>query len=305
MPLASLAFVPLLAAAALPQDTGTARRSLAYLPPPLVASLADAALPREPGVPQPPPQAFSSRGTYLFEGIALGVAAGFLLTWNGEGSVTMALVGAAMGGFIGAQMEKRSRELGPEVLEELQASGAEAVELLPPELRAVQEALDAGRVTEAVAQATQYTSSHPDDPRGFLLLGDAQVAAARSDDAVAAYAEADFLTPEDPDPSYRVARLALLRGDEGLARTALTHVLEVAPLYRDAWLRWLVLYRDRDAQRFTFERQEAADARGVTIESLDLQPQWIPEGRYLLRLEVEDLIADTAVGRATIAFEVK
>jgi len=285
MPLASLAVVPLLAVAALPQDTGTARRSLVHLPPPLVASLADVALPQDPGVPQPPPQAFSSRDTYLFEGIALGIAAGFLLTWNGEGSVTMALVSGAMGGFIGSNMEKRSRELGPEVLDELRTPGAEAAELLPPELLAVQEALNAGQVTEAVAQATRYTTAHPDDPRGFLLLGDAQVAAARSDDAVAAYAEADFLTPEDPEPSYRVARLALLRGDEGLARTALTHVLEVAPLYRDAWTRWLVLYRDSDARRamITTLTPHAADpAVKALIATLRIEEERYPDADRLL-----------------------
>jgi hypothetical protein len=60
-----------------------------------------------------------------------------------------------------------------------------------------------------------------------------------------------------------------------------------------------------DAQRFEFERHEPAQASGATIETLDILPQWIPEGRYLLRLEVEDLAGQALVGRSTIAFEVK
>ena len=60
-----------------------------------------------------------------------------------------------------------------------------------------------------------------------------------------------------------------------------------------------------DAQRFEFERHEPVQAGGVTIETLDMLPQWIPEGRYLLRIEVEDLVARVSAGRSTIAFEVR
>ena len=60
-----------------------------------------------------------------------------------------------------------------------------------------------------------------------------------------------------------------------------------------------------DAQRFEFERRVPAPATEVVIETLDVLPQWIPDGLYLLRLEVEDLVARRPAGRATIALEVR
>ena len=60
-----------------------------------------------------------------------------------------------------------------------------------------------------------------------------------------------------------------------------------------------------DAQRFEFERRVAAPATETVIEALDVLPQWIPDGLYLLRLEVEDLVAGRSVGQATIALEVR
>jgi hypothetical protein len=58
-----------------------------------------------------------------------------------------------------------------------------------------------------------------------------------------------------------------------------------------------------DAVRLEFQRQ--VPAAGTVAETIDLTPQWIPPGRYLLRLEVRDLVGDRALGRATIAFEIR
>jgi hypothetical protein len=60
-----------------------------------------------------------------------------------------------------------------------------------------------------------------------------------------------------------------------------------------------------DAQRFDFERRALAPATETIIETLDILPQWIPDGRYVLRIEIKDLIAGQSAGRATIALEVR
>ncbi len=60
-----------------------------------------------------------------------------------------------------------------------------------------------------------------------------------------------------------------------------------------------------DAVRFEFDRQQSISDTDMVVEVLDIMPQWIPKGTYLLRLEVHDQVADKSAGRATIAFEVK
>ncbi|MFQ5809511.1 MAG: hypothetical protein ACE5JM_07825, partial [Armatimonadota bacterium] len=60
-----------------------------------------------------------------------------------------------------------------------------------------------------------------------------------------------------------------------------------------------------DAVRFEFDRQQATSDTDMVVEVLDIMPQWIPKGTYLLRLEVHDQVADQSAGRATIAFEVE
>jgi hypothetical protein len=59
-----------------------------------------------------------------------------------------------------------------------------------------------------------------------------------------------------------------------------------------------------DATKFEFDRQVPAFGRDFVPENLDIDPQRLPAGRYLLRLEVKD--ADGGMmGRSTVAFEVK
>ena len=57
-----------------------------------------------------------------------------------------------------------------------------------------------------------------------------------------------------------------------------------------------------DAVRFEFDRRRAAGA--MAIETLDIEPRWLPEGSYLLRLEIYDLVADVGLRPATIMFRV-
>lgn len=68
---------------------------------------------------------------------------------------------------------------------------------------------------------------------------------------------AGALDPDDPEPFYYLGLVGIaLRGDDGewVARRGFTHVLAIAPEYRDTWARWLTLYRG------PAERREAVAA---------------------------------------------
>ncbi len=60
-----------------------------------------------------------------------------------------------------------------------------------------------------------------------------------------------------------------------------------------------------DAVRFDFDRNRPVPENGMSVESLDIRPHWLPQGTYLLRLEVTDLVTGRRAGRATIAFRMK
>jgi len=106
----------------------------------------------------------------------------------------------------------------------------------------------------------------------------------RSGDTVRTYAELYGLAAEAGTSWYRASYLLFKSGDVRRDYVA------------DEW---------PEAQRFEFERRVPAPATEIAIESLDMLPRWIPDGLYLLRLEVEDLIARRPAGRATIALEVR
>ncbi len=125
---------------------------------------------------------------------------------------------------------------------------------LPTQLRAAQDALSTGNITEAIDQSQRYVWSHPQDPKGFLILGDAY--AARMPDgrfrAIDAYNAARRLAPNNPDPVYRIAQMGLRLGGadgERIAGDNLERVLKADPLYRDAWDEWLTLYRNSGGRR--------------------------------------------------------
>ncbi|HYK11522.1 MAG TPA: hypothetical protein VEV39_12035, partial [Gemmatimonadales bacterium] len=58
------------------------------------------------------------------------------------------------------------------------------------------------------------------------------------------------------------------------------------------------------ATKFEFERQVPSYGRDFVVENLDIDPQRLPTGRYLLRLFVSDENG-APIGRSTVAFEVK
>lgn len=63
---------------------------------------------------------------------------------------------------------------------------------------------------------------------------------------------AGALDPGNPEPFYYLGLVGIaLRGDDGewVARRGLTRVLAIEPLYRDAWSRWLTLYRGPEERR--------------------------------------------------------
>ena len=64
--------------------------------------------------------------------------------------------------------------------------------------------------------------------------------------------QAGELDPDNPEPFYYLGLVGIaLRGDDGewVARRGLTRVLAIEPLYRDAWSRWLTLYRGPGERR--------------------------------------------------------
>jgi cytochrome c-type biogenesis protein CcmH/NrfG len=130
---------------------------------------------------------------------------------------------------------------------------------LPATLAAAVHALASDSIEPAIRVAERYTQKAPRDPRGFLVLGDAyarRMPAGRFR-ALEAYRAAARLARRDPEPPYRMARMGLwLGGDDGerIAREELERVLELDPLYKDAWELWLTLYRNGGGRRKMVER---------------------------------------------------
>jgi tetratricopeptide (TPR) repeat protein len=60
-----------------------------------------------------------------------------------------------------------------------------------------------------------------------------------------------------------------------------------------------------DATRFGFTRERPAADADIVPELLDITPDRVPPGRYLLRVRVRDLLAGADAGRATISFTVR
>src|SRR5207245_3336135 len=80
-----------------------------------------------------------------------------------------------------------------------------------------------------------------------MILGDAHAAHMPTGRfrALESYRQAKQLLPHDPEPPYRIALMGLwLGGDDGerIAREGLERVIELDPLYRDAWYQCITLY---------------------------------------------------------------
>jgi tetratricopeptide (TPR) repeat protein len=165
-----------------------------------------------------------------------------------------------------------------------------SLDSLPDALVRAQAALAAGRVADAIDVAQHYTLDHSRDPRGFLTLGDAY--AARMPDgrfrAIEAYREAARLAPRSHEAPYRIAQMGLRLGGadgERIAGDALERVLDLDPLYKDAWDQWLGLYRNSGGRRKMIERllpyrgQPVIHAR---VAQLLIEEERYPEANALL-----------------------
>src|SRR5256884_6943871 len=133
---------------------------------------------------------------------------------------------------------------------------------VPTELRAAAEELALGRVEEAIKLAERYTLRHGRDRRGFMILGDAHAAHMPTGRfrALESYRQAKQLLPHDPEPPYRIALMGLwLGGDDGerIDHEGLERVIELDPLYRDAWDQWLTVDPDAGGRREMGERLPA------------------------------------------------
>ena len=98
------------------------------------------------------------------------------------------------------------------------------------------------------------------------------------------YAELYGLVPDGSMVRYR-ADYSLLRTDDVTRDAA-----------RTDW---------PNAQRLTFDREAPLTASGITRELLDITPERLAPGRYLLRMAIRDLVAGADAGLAQISFVVR
>ncbi len=92
-----------------------------------------------------------------------------------------------------------------------------------------------------------------------------------------------------------------LRADSGLVRYQVSYAL----LKTDAPDRDIQLAEWPQATRFEFRRERRAAASGPEVETLDLIPSQVPPGRYLLRVQITDLVAGASAGRGSTSFAVQ
>jgi hypothetical protein len=135
----------------------------------------------------------------------------------------------------------------------------------PPALQAVYSSLDSGQVETAITLAERYAAANPRSAEAFLAVGDAYAArpVAGRFLALKAYRQASVLAPTNPQPRYQMVLLAFQLGGadgERIAREELERILRMNPLYKDAWSRWLLLYRNAGGRRRVIQSLRAHDS---------------------------------------------
>ena len=132
-----------------------------------------------------------------------------------------------------------------------------------------------------------------------LLLGEAWTGEERGRNAALAHLRRDLTFPVGA-VVRTYAEVYGLAASAGVIRYHASYqLLKTGNVERDlARAEW------PDAVSFEFDRQVPGANAPFVPEALDIDPQRLPAGRYLLRLVVRDGTG-SAVGRATIAFEVR
>ena len=174
-------------------------------------------------------------------------------------------------------------------------------------------ALQGDSIQHAIKLAQRQTQRSPRDPRSFIALGDAyarRIPTGRFR-AIESYRTAVRLAPNDPLPSYRIARMGLwLGGDDGerIAREGLERVITLDPFFEDAWELWLTVYRNSGKRRKMVDR--LATHRDVPkiqarIAQLLIEEEDYPTADRLLdsALTTDPLRPDWLALRAQSAFE--
>ena len=92
-----------------------------------------------------------------------------------------------------------------------------------------------------------------------------------------------------------------LQADSGVVRYQVSYAL----LKTDAPERDIQLAEWPRAARFEFRRERLRAGSGTEVETLDMIPSQVPPGRYLLRVQVTDLVSGAEVGRGSTSFGVR
>ena len=103
---------------------------------------------------------------------------------------------------------------------------------------------------------------------------------------VRVYSEVYGLVRDDSTMRYR-AEYSLLRTDD-----------PVRDMVREEWPRMAT-------SRMTYDRSARVTESGVVRELLDITPERLARGRYVLRLTIRDLVAGADAGRSQIVFTVR
>jgi cytochrome c-type biogenesis protein CcmH/NrfG len=196
----------------------------------------------------------------------------------------------------------------------LSAGVASAQDTLPEPLRQARALIVAGKIEDAVHAAEAYTIENRRDERGFIVLGDAwmqQMPAGRLS-AARAYQEAERLAPHDPMPPFKFAAAGLwLGGDDGeaMAKQGLERVIELDPLYPEAWDDWLTLFRNTSSRRRMRERLSPFRDNAIIrsrLALLAIEDEHYTEADQLLdsALTADSTNASWLALRAQAAFEV-
>jgi hypothetical protein len=186
----------------------------------------------------------------------------------------------------------------------------------PAALAAAESALARRALDRAVELASSYANRHPDDPRGWMVLGKARLARSSGSaehrlQAIWAFRKVLAAEPANLEAWDLTGRAAMLLGGldgESIARDAFEHLVALASEDPDAWANWLTLYRgrgERGRMRRILERQDSVpEARARVARLLIEEERYDSANAVLDRLLRDDPFQPGYLAlRAQSAFE--